>query len=89
MTMTRFQSGATAVGLLLAMSGPTFATHQTHHKWGTHRGAVKKSPGIVTHPSGSYWVPPFDYRRGTSSWPFGPGYNLPYPNRPYGDPGHW
>ena len=34
-------------------------------------------------------VPQFDYRRGTSSYPFGPGYNFPYPDRPYGDPDHW
>ena len=34
-------------------------------------------------------VPQFDFRRGTSSYPFGPGYNFPYPDRPYGDPDHW
>ena len=34
-------------------------------------------------------VPQFDYRRGTSNYPFGPGYNFPYPDRPYGDPDHW
>jgi len=33
-------------------------------------------------------VPPFDYR-GSSSYPWGPGYNFPYPDRPYGDPDHW
>jgi hypothetical protein len=33
-------------------------------------------------------VPPFDYR-GTSDYPWGPGYNFPYPNRPYGDPDQW
>jgi hypothetical protein len=38
---------------------------------------------------GSSRVPQFDYRRGTSSYPFGPGYNFPYPDRPYGDPDHW
>jgi hypothetical protein len=26
---------------------------------------------------------------GTSRNPFGPGRNLPYPDRPYGDPGRW
>jgi hypothetical protein len=34
-------------------------------------------------------VPQFDYRQGTSEYPFGPGYNFPYPDRPYGDPDHW
>jgi hypothetical protein len=33
-------------------------------------------------------VPPFD-PRGTSDYPWGPGYNFPYPDRPYGDPDHW
>jgi hypothetical protein len=27
--------------------------------------------------------------RGTSAYPFGPGVNFPYPNRPYGDPDPW
>lgn len=34
-------------------------------------------------------VPQFDYRHGTSEYPYGPGYNFPYPDRPYGDPDHW
>ena len=33
-------------------------------------------------------VPAFD-PRGTSAYPFGPGINFPYPDRPYGDPDHW
>ena len=27
--------------------------------------------------------------QGTSAYPFGPGINFPYPDRPYGDPDHW
>ena len=38
---------------------------------------------------GSSRMPQFDYGRDTSNYPFGPGYNFPYPDRPYGDPGHW
>jgi hypothetical protein len=34
-------------------------------------------------------VPQFDYRHGTSEYPYGPGYNFPYSDRPYGDPDHW
>ena len=33
-------------------------------------------------------VAPFD-PRGTSDYPWGPGYNFPYPDRPYGDPDGW
>jgi hypothetical protein len=55
--------------------------------------AVRNSGGLhsfaMVPPPESSRVPPFDYRRGTSEYPFGPGYNLPYPDRPYGDPDHW
>ena len=55
--------------------------------------AVRNSEGLhsfaMVPPPESSRVPPFDYRRGTSEYPFGPGYNLPYPDRPYGDPDHW
>jgi hypothetical protein len=33
-------------------------------------------------------VPAFD-PRGTSAYPFGPGINFPYPDRPYGDSSRW
>ena len=41
------------------------------------------------HRSVAGGVPQFDYRHGTSEYPYGPGYNFPYPDRPYGDPDHW
>lgn len=42
----------------------------------------RSRPNRISH------VPPFD-PRGTSDYPWGPGYNFPYPDRPYGDPDHW
>jgi hypothetical protein len=48
---------------------------------GLHSFAMVPGPG-------SSRVPAFDYRRGTSAYPFGPGINFPYPDRPYGDPDH-
>ena len=87
--MTRFHVVAVAAGLLVPISGPSFATHQSRHPSGTHsQGALKKNRGLVPHPYESR-VPAFDYRRGTSDYPFGPGINFPYPNRPYGDPDRW
>ena len=41
-----------------------------------------------SNPYSASHVPPFD-PRGTSEYPWGPGYNFPYPDRPYGDPDHW
>jgi hypothetical protein len=86
--MTRFQVIAIAAGLSLPISGPSFAVKR--HPSGIHsQGAVKKNRGLVPPPYDSSRVPPFDYRRGTSDWPFGPGINFPYPDRPYGDPNRW
>jgi|SoiMetStandDraft_2_1073263.scaffolds.fasta_scaffold01259_1 hypothetical protein len=86
MTMTKFHVLAIAVGLLPAISGSSFAAPQSRHASSTHsQGAVKENRGIVTSPSR---VPAFD-PRGTSAYPFGPGVNFPYLDRPYGDPDHW
>jgi len=79
MTMTRFHVVTIAAGLVLVISGPSFAAHQPRHPSGTHsRDGVKKNRGVVPHPYDSSRVPAF-----------GPGYNFPYPDRPYGDPDHW
>jgi hypothetical protein len=76
--MTRFQVVAIAGGLLLAISGASFAAHPK----------AKESRGVVTAPNGSSRIPAFD-PKGTSAHPFGPGINFPYPDRPYGDPSRW
>ncbi len=77
--MTRHIATITA---LIAISGVTFGTDQTTRPPlnKEHKGALKKNR--------SSRPPSFDYRRGSSNWPYGPGYNFPYPDRPYGDPGH-
>jgi hypothetical protein len=68
--------------LLLAVAGLSFGTDQTTSRPPSkqHIGTVKKN-----RPSQH---PAFDYHRGNSNWPYGSGYNFPYPDRPYGDPGH-
>jgi hypothetical protein len=93
--MTRFHVVAIAVGLMLLISAPSFAAQQSRQPSSAHsKGAVKKEPavkkdrGVVTSPYDSSVVPPYD-PRGTSAYPFGPGINFPYPDRPYGDPGRW
>jgi hypothetical protein len=78
--MTRVHVLAIVAGILLPISGPSFATHQSRHPSSTHsRSAVKEDRSVVTSPSSR--VPAFD--------PFGPGVNFPYPDHPYGDPDHW
>jgi len=86
MTMTRVRVLAIVAAILLPISGASFATQQSRHPPSTHsRSAVKEDRGIN---SPSQRVPAFD-PRGTSAYPFGPGVNFPYPDRPYGDPDHW
>ena len=80
--MTRVHVLALA-GLLLAISEPSFAAPQARHSSGTHsQGAVTENRGVVTFPPRTPAFSP----RGTSAYPWGPGYNFPYPDRPYGDP---
>ena len=84
--MTRVRVLAIVAAIVLPISGARFATQQSRHPQSTHsRSAVKEDRGIN---SPSQRVPAFD-PRGTSAYPFGPGVNFPYPDRPYGDPDHW
>jgi hypothetical protein len=86
MAMTRLFRVAIAAGLLLAISGTSSAARQSRHPSGMHaQASVKEDRGVASYPSR---MPAFD-PRGTSAYPFGPGVNFPYPDRPYGDPGKW
>ena len=91
------------VALLTVIATPTFAQSfgpddGTGNVLALSQKAPENEKTAVRHgglhsfamvPPESSRVPPFDYRRGTSEYPFGPGYNFPYPDRPYGDPDHW
>jgi hypothetical protein len=63
------------------------STAPQNHKTAARRSGLH-SFALVPERSPSR-VPQFDYRNGTSEYPYGPGYNFPYPDRPYGDPDHW
>jgi hypothetical protein len=82
--------GAPALaGSLLLMMGfaPAAAASSRHHASSQHsRSAAARSYNAVPDAPRSSR---FDYRYGTSAYPFGPGANFPYPDRPYGDPDHW
>jgi len=84
--MRRLLGVAIATGLLLAISGTSSGARPSRHLSGTHaQASVKEDRGVVPYPSR---VPAYD-PRGTSAYPFGPGINFPYPDRPYGDPDKW
>src|SRR5262245_42249285 len=73
MTMARIHVLAIVAGILLPISGPSFAAHQSRHLSSTHsRNAVKEYRGVITSPHDWSHVPAFD-PRGNSAYPFGPG----------------
>ena len=78
------------VALLTVTAMSAFAFSQNapqNDKAAVHQSGLHSFAMVPAN--GSSRVPQFDYHRGTSEYPFGPGYNLPYPDRPYGDPDHW
>ena len=84
--MRRLLGVAIATGLLVAISGTSSGARQSRHLSGTHaQASVKEDRGVASYPSR---VPAYD-PRGTSAYPFGPGINFPYSDRPYGDPDKW
>ena len=63
---------------VIAMPGASFAAQGS-------RSAMVKNHSVTASRADASRIPAFD-PQGTSSYPWGPGYNFPYPDRPYGDP---
>jgi hypothetical protein len=82
--LTRFHILALAFALLLLISGASFAAQGSRHS----RSAVVKNHTVTTSRADVSRMPAFA-PGGTSRYPYGPGINFPYPDRPYGDPGRW
>jgi hypothetical protein len=76
---------AVAIALCVAMTASSFAAQRRH----ADRQASVKRDRTVTQPAHDpSRLPPY-HAQGTSRYPWGPGYNLPYPDRPYGAPDRW
>lgn len=87
--MTRVLVMAMAAGLLFAMSESGLAAPKSRHPSSAQsKGTVKMDRGGTTRACDWRNPPPYD-PRGTAAYPFGPGCNFPYPDRPYGNPDHW
>ena len=71
---------ATAAALLVAASAPSFAASRTHHHVRSDRD-YSTNRGYDAYGAAS----------GAQGWGGGTysGQNLPYPDRPYGDPDSW
>jgi hypothetical protein len=91
--MKKLQMLTAAGSILLALAGPTLAAQRAH------RGADAFASGAVTSDrSGSYYYGPQDAQGRATSAPVHfdapavqarPSGNLPYPDRPWGDPDRW
>ena len=92
--MRKLHMLTTAAAALLAITGSSLAAHRTLEKSHTHAKSSVESQSRAAKSSGSIktWygvtLPPYS-PTGTSDYPWGPGFNLPYPDRPYGNPDHW
>jgi hypothetical protein len=87
-TMKKLHILATAAALLITASAPSFAASRTQHHVRSDRDhSVRADRGHSTHRGyNAYGAAP-----GAQGWG-GAGYtgqNLPYPDRPYGDPDSW
>jgi hypothetical protein len=75
-------------GILLALAGPTLAAQRTHGGYDSYASTSDRSGAYNYGPNGQSYVtqdrafaqPQAQYSRGN---------NLPYADRPYGDPDRW
>ena len=89
MTMKTLTVLTAAAGILLAVSGPSLAAKRTHQGYNAYASGAASADR-----SGAYYFGP---RGGAQAQTpeqhnyLAPNYgrNLPYPDRPYGDPDRW
>jgi hypothetical protein len=90
---TRFAIFLTTAGLLLAINEPSFSAPRRHRPADAYASSAVTHEREIPQPSDR----PLGWTRsgtgfpitGTAAEPLGPGGNLPYPDRPYGDPDRW
>jgi hypothetical protein len=92
--MNKLHIMATAATLLVAASAPTLAAQRVHRGFDANASASDRSGAYYYGPrdaqSGAFVAPqaatPEQFNRGQQ---YNRGQNLPYPDRPYGDPDSW
>jgi hypothetical protein len=84
-TMKILQVLTAVAGILLVASGPSLAAKRVH------RGVDAYASGAANvDRSGAYYYGPIGGARvRTPTYSYSTGHNLPYPDRPYGDPDRW
>jgi hypothetical protein len=90
---TKFAIFLATASLLLAIVEPSFAGPQRHRPADAYASSAAIHEQAIPHPSdrsfGRFWSDTGFPAAGTAAEPLGPGRNLPYPDRPYGDPDRW
>lgn len=90
---TKFAILLAAASLLLAIVEPGFAAPRRHRPADAYASSAATHQRAIPHPSdrafGWSWNGTRFPAAGTAAGPLGPSRNLPYPDRPYGDPGRW
>jgi hypothetical protein len=86
-TMKILQVLTAAAGILIVASGPSLAAKRVHH----HGFNAYASGAASVDRSGAYNYGPIGGVRVRPGQQYLPnyGHNLPYPDRPYGDPDSW
>jgi hypothetical protein len=89
--MKKLHALTASAGILLVLAGPALAAQRTHRAYDAYA-----SGAVNADRSGAYNYGP---QRGQSSYraqdrdfvqpQYNRGQNLPYPDRPYGDPDSW
>ena len=91
MTMKTLQILTAAAGILLVASGPSLAAKRAHQGFDAYASGtvnVDRSGAYNYGPAGGARVltPQTQTDRAPA---YSTSHNLPYPDRPYGDPGRW
>jgi hypothetical protein len=91
-TMKKLHVLAATAGILLALAGPSLAASRTHGHANTADVNTVRTYGDRDYrnpPSGREVGMNAYARGGYDQYQYGPSQNLPYPDRPYGDPDSW
>ena len=78
-----------AAGILLALASPTLAATRTHHGFDAYASDRSGAYNYGPINGQSYGQANGGYDRTVVQPQYAPGQNLPYPDRPYGDPDNW
>lgn len=93
--MKKLHTLTAAAGILLALAGPSLAAQRTHRAFDAYASGTDAYASGTADRSGAYYYGPRDAQGRAVVAPFQEAPtqyyrgNLPYPDRPYGDPDRW